>query len=142
MWNLIWPIVLIVTSNTLYNICAKSTPANANSFLSLMVTYLSAAGLSALFFLLGPHDTPLGAELRQLNWTAPVLGGVIVALEFGYICAYRAGWKVTLCSITGNLCLACVLLLVGVLLYRETLTLRQVAGILVCGVGLLLIHTS
>ena len=43
MWNYIWPILLVIGSNTVYNICAKSTPAEANSFVSLSITYLVGA---------------------------------------------------------------------------------------------------
>ena len=26
MWNLLWPMLMVVGANTVYNICAKSTP--------------------------------------------------------------------------------------------------------------------
>lgn len=139
MWNMLWPIVMIVTANTLYNICTKAVPANVNAFASLFVTYLAAAGASlALFFLTG-QGRNLPSELGRANWSAVVLGLVIVALEFGYVAAYRAGWKISLCSLTANIALACVLLLAGVLLYREALSLRQVLGAAVCALGLWLV---
>ncbi len=42
-------------------------------------------------------------------------------------------------NLTASITLSCVLLAVGVLLYGETLTLRQAAGLAVCGLGLFLI---
>lgn len=139
MWNMIWPVALVVLTNTVYNICTKSTPANAHAFLSLTVTYLVAAGISALFFLADKSAGPLGTELKNINWTALVLGVAIIGLEFGYICIYRAGWPVSLGSLVANLCLACVLVAVGVLLYKEVITLRQILGLVVCGLGFVLI---
>ena len=48
-----FPILLIVASNVLYHICAKSIPVQMNPMVSLMVTYLVAGtGTLALFFLL------------------------------------------------------------------------------------------
>ena len=139
MLNMIWPLALVVLANTLYNICTKSTPAGANAFLSLCVTYLIAALIAAGAYLLGRPASPLAAEIRKLNWTSIALAVSIVALEFGYICVYRAGWKMNIASLTGNICLACVLVAVGALLYHESLSLRQIAGILMCMAGLVLL---
>ena len=140
MWSMIWPLAMVVLSNCLYNICTKSTPANANAFLSLTVTYLIAAAITAsVFFLHGYHGN-LITQVKQLNWTAPVLALTLIGLEFGYICVYRAGWKMSVCSITGNTCLAFALLVIGALLYQEVITLKQVVGMAVCVLGLILIN--
>ena len=50
MWPMLYPIVIIVVSNILYNICAKSTPGEVNAFAALTVTYLIAAAVSFLTF--------------------------------------------------------------------------------------------
>ncbi len=137
--NMIWPIVMIVTSNTIYNVCTKSLPGEADSFAALCAAYLTAAGASlACFFLTNPRRRLL-AELGKAGWVPLVLGIVIVGLEFGYVAAYRAGWKVNTCSLTANITLACVLVAVGAVLYRESVSLRQLAGMVVCGAGLFLI---
>lgn len=137
--SMIWPIALVVLANTLYNICTKSTPENANTFLSLTVTYLIAAVISGLAFFIGSPGARLGDEMRRLNWSAIGLAVSIVALEFGYIWVYRAGWKMNVASLVGNICLACVLVFVGMLLYKESITPRQIAGIGVCIAGLVLL---
>lgn len=139
MWNMIWPIGLVVVANTFYNICAKATPAEANPFLSLMVTYLMGAAVCLLIFAFSKAKGGFGTELGKLNWTAIVLGIVIVGLEVGYIFIYRAGWQVSNASVTANICLACVLLLIGTLVYRETFTLKKLIGLAVCGAGLWLV---
>ena len=138
MWNYIWPVLLIVASNTVYQICAKSTPSGVQPMVSLMVTYLIAAALSlALFFAGGERH--LAQELRKVNWTGLVLGAAIVGLELGSICMYRAGWKISVGSLVANVGVACVLLLIGFLLYRESITLKQIAGVGLCVAGLFLI---
>jgi drug/metabolite transporter (DMT)-like permease len=138
MWNMIWPIAIVVAANTLYNICTKQTPADANAFFSLAVTYLAAAACSLGLYFAGAHDR-VAVEVSRLNWTSLALGAVVVALEFGYICIYRAGWKVNAASLTANICLACVLVVVGALLYHETVSIRQGLGMIVCLIGLILI---
>ena len=54
MFSYIWPIALVVISNTAYQICAKSMPKEIDPFASLIVTYLVGAAASAiLYFALG-----------------------------------------------------------------------------------------
>lgn len=44
MWEMLWPLLLIVGSNCFYNICTKSMPKGANTFGALTITYLAAGG--------------------------------------------------------------------------------------------------
>lgn len=139
MFSYIWPIALVVFANIIYNIATKSTPSEANAFLSLVVTYCVAA-LCALvmYFIQGGHQK-LSVEFSKLNWTSSILGVCVLALEFGYINVYRAGWKINTASLTANISLACILVLVGFLIYHENITIRQIVGIGVCAAGLILI---
>lgn len=139
MWNMIWPIILVVGANTFYNICTKSMPTEINSFAALSISYFVAGVLSLGMFWVTGEQKNLLHELSKVNWTSVVLGISVVILEFGYICIYRAGWKVSIASLICNISLACMLLIVGIGIYKETITLRQVIGIVVCGVGLFLI---
>ncbi len=50
MFSYIWPIALIVLSNTVYQICAKSVPEGMDPMASLTVTYLVAALASGILF--------------------------------------------------------------------------------------------
>lgn len=141
MLGYILPIVLIVTSNVFYNISTKSTPSNVNSFASLTVTYLVAAAVSGLLLVCttAGRDGVL-VQFKNINWTSYVLGLSLVGLEFGYIQAYRAGWNISEGSLVANICLAAILVVVGVLFYKEKLTLYQLIGVVLCAVGLVFIN--
>lgn len=139
MWNMLWPILIVVAANTLYNISAKSTPANVNSFASLSVTYLIAMIGSVMMYFITAEKRSFLLELSKMNWTTYALGVAIVGLEFGFLCVYRAGWKISTANLFASITLACVLLIVGFLLYKEALSLRQILGIGVCAAGLILI---
>ncbi|MBQ1412996.1 MAG: hypothetical protein IIY93_07390 [Clostridia bacterium] len=139
MWEMLWPIALVVLANIFYNIVTKSTPSDGNAMLSLTVTYL-VGGLCAFgLYWLGKGREGLWQDLGRLNWTSFALGLVVVGLEFGYIHVYRAGWNVNTAPLVANICLACALLFVGFLLFHETLTLRQLLGVAVCVGGLVLV---
>ncbi len=139
MWNMIWPLLVVVGANTVYNISAKSTPADVNSFASLALSYAIGMILSVFMFFITSDSKNLITELTKTNWTALALGVAIVALEFGYVCLYRSGWKISVGTLVANISLACVLLVVGILLYKESVSPRQIIGILFSGVGLVLI---
>ena len=90
-------------------------------------------------FLLFPGRDSLTAEIGRLNWVSAAFGLCLVGLEFGYIMAYRAGWKVSFLSLTANIVLACVLLVLGVFLYKEGISPKQLLGMAMCMGGLVLI---
>ena len=136
---MLWPLLIVVGANTIYNISTKSTPANVNAFASLAMTYVMAALSSVILFFLTSDSKNLLAELAKTNWTAYALGVAIIGLEFGYICIYRAGWKIGVASLVANISLACVLLVVGYFFYKEVITLKQLLGMGVCALGLMLI---
>ena len=136
----VWPMVLVVTSNVLYQICTKAVPKEINPFAALIVTYLvGAAASAALYFVLG-SDGDLLKECGKLNWSSFVLGIVIVGLEAGWIYAYKAGWQVSTGFIVQSAFLAAALLLVGFLLYHEALTWNKLAGVALCLTGLIFIN--
>lgn len=140
MFSYIWPIALVVLSNVVYQICAKSVPEGMNPFASLTITYLVGTVASAiLFFLLGSGGS-LIKEYSKVNWAPLILGVVIVGLEVGWIYAYKAGWQVSTGFIVQSAFLAAVLLFVGYFLYHETLTWNKLVGVAVCMVGLVLIN--
>ena len=140
MFSYIWPIALVIGSNIIYQICAKSVPEGMNPFASLTVTYLVGAALSAvLFFVLGGGGSLL-KEYGKLNWAPFVLGLVIVGLEVGWIYAYKAGWQISMGFIVQSSFLAVMLLLVGFFLYHETITWNKLVGVAFCLIGLIFIN--
>lgn len=135
---MLWPIALIVLSNTAYHISAKSMPAEINPFASLIVTYLvGAVAAAACYFFIAPSDSII-EQVRHINWTPIVLGLAIVGLEAGNIYMYKVGWNVNTGYIVQSVMLSIVLLFVGFLLYKEAISLTKIVGIVVCLAGVFL----
>ena len=136
----IWPIVLIVASNILYQICAKSVPKDMDVMASMTVTYLVGAVCSGLMFFAMNRTPHLLQVCSKLN-AAPILLGIsVVGLEVGYIYAYKVGWPVSIASTVQSAFLAVALIFVGALLYNETITPQKVIGVIICLAGLYLIN--
>ncbi len=139
MWDMLWPMLIVIGANTIYNICTKSLPEHTSMYASFFVTYLLATVCSALLFFFTAGQKSLFAEVAKTNWTAIALGLSIITIEVGYVYMYRAGWKVSTASLIANTALACALLVVGILLYKEEVSVQQLIGMGICAVGLYLI---
>ena len=135
--------LLIVTSNIFYNIATKETPENANSFLSLVFTYLVGAAVSlALYFITSANAGNIADDIKNLNWTGLVLGLCVVGLETGYIYLYRAGWQISVGSLVANIALAIALVIIGALLYHDVIGVKQIVGMILCAAGLFFINSN
>ena len=140
MFAYIWPLALVVLSNTFYQICAKSVPGDMHPLASLTITYAVGAVASLVLYFALNRGGNLVAEYQKTNWAPFVLGLVIVGLEVGYIYAYKAGWPVSTAQLVQSAVLAVILIFVGYLVYHEDLTWNKILGILVCLAGLGLIN--
>ena len=118
---------------------AKQTPGEINAFATLSITYLVAAIVSFVSFFVSARGKNIFAEFSKTNWTTFVLGIVIIGLELGYVLAYRNGWKMNTVSVTANIALAVALIFVAAIFYKESITLKQIAGVVLCAGGLVLI---
>ena len=138
--SMIWPIVLVVLSNIIYQICAKSVPKEMNTMATMTVTYLVGAFCSAIVFFLTNKDSNLLQEFKKLNFAPFLLGISVVGLEVGFIYAYKNGWAVSTASIVQSAFLSVALIFVGAILYHETITANKLIGIGICLVGLYFIN--
>ena len=132
------PIVLTALATTLYHVAQKSIVPGVHPMVSLVVTYATSlvACLAAIPF--APGGAVFIRSLKELNWATYVVGLSIVGVELAILLAYRAGWRISLASVIANVTTALLLVLIGVLGYREHLAARHVVGLLMCLGGLVL----
>ena len=117
MFSYVWPIALVVLSNIVYQICAKSVPGGLNPFAALAVTYSVGAAASVILY-------------YALNKNADIFN----------IYAYKAGWTVSTASLVQGSVLALALIFVGWLLFKEAITWNKLVGVAICLVGLFFIN--
>ncbi|MDO4834624.1 MAG: EamA family transporter [Bacillota bacterium] len=137
---MMWPILLAVGADVFYQICAKSMPGTLNPYAGLVITYGVGAVLSFILYEISSKGGNLIREWHGANWTVFVFGIAIVGLEIGNIFMYRAGWNVNTGYIVKSIILAGVLVFVGYLMFKESITMTKIAGIAVCMAGLYLIN--
>ena len=130
--------IIVVLSNVFYHICQKSNSSNVNPFVSLIVTYLTAIVLSIAIILAHPSGIRAVGTIKEVSWSSVALGGTIVGLEYGFMLVYRAGWNVSIAAVYANVLVAIFLIPIGLLLYKESITILNVVGIIMCIIGLAL----
>ncbi|HIM55965.1 MAG TPA: hypothetical protein EYM39_04605 [Candidatus Latescibacteria bacterium] len=130
---------LTVFANVLYHLFQKEISSSVHPLVSLMVTYGVALAVCAAMLPFYPHETAIAVSLRKLNWASFALALAIVGLEMGFLLAYRSGWGLSLAAMSSNVAVAVLLVPVGLLAYRESLSAANALGVVLCIVGLILV---
>lgn len=131
---------LAIASTLLYHLMQKLTSANVNPALALIVTYTVSLVLCVLLLPLFPLAKDVWEALRQLNWASFGLAFAIVGLEVGFLLAYRSGWNISIAAIFVNVMGTLLLVPIGLLFFKERLSLVNLLGVLVCILGLVMVN--
>jgi drug/metabolite transporter (DMT)-like permease len=140
MFLFYFSITLAICSSALYHFVAKSTPANVNFSVSLLVTYAVALGVTLIAALLFPTDKGFFAEIKNLNWASFLLAIAIVGIEFGFLLTYRAGWNLGIAAVLVNVVASLILLPVAIIFFKDKISWVNIVGIFVCLVGLVMLN--
>lgn len=130
-------IALTIAGNIAYHLLNKSVAPHAHPFASLVATY-GTGFLFSLAVLAFSSSQGVAGGLRQLNWASYALGLMVVLLELGFLLAYRAGWKISVAAVYSNVAVGLLLLPIGYLFFRETITPTNLAGVVLAVIALLL----
>ncbi len=140
MFLFYFSIALAIASSALYHFVAKSTPSNVNFTVSLLVTYAVAFVVTVVGFVFFPATRGIAAELKQLNWASFGLAIAIVGIEFGFLLTYRAGWNLGIAAVLVNVVASLILLPVAIFLFKDKISWVNIAGIIVCFIGLVMLN--
>lgn len=140
MFLFYFSITLAIASSALYHFVAKSTPADVNFTVSLLVTYAVSFVVTLFTFFFFPAKDGIAAELRQLNWASVGLAVAIVGIEFGFLLTYKAGWNLGIAAVLVNVVASLILLPVAIFLFKDKISWVNITGIFVCFVGLLMLN--
>lgn len=138
--NYFFPPILIVFGLILYQVSQKSVDKDANPFVVIGIAYLiGILACVAGFFLVPKQDLALIPMVKTIGWSALGIGLGAAAIEIGFLIAYRAGWSVSLLPLSVNVVSLVLLILIGLVVYRENLSIEKFIGVLLCIGGLVLI---
>ena len=140
MFIFYFSITLAIASSALYHFSAKSTPANVNFPISLLVTYAVALGIVFVATFFFPTKIGFMFELKQLNWASFLLAIAIVGIEFGFLLVYRSGWNLGIAAVLVNVVASLILVPVAIFVFKDKLNWVNIVGILVCLAGLIMLN--
>ncbi len=140
MFLFYFSISLAVLSTVLYHFFQKLTPANANPAVALAVTYATAFLLCLGLLLFYPIKDGLGNAFKQVNWVSVALAFALVGLEVGFLLVYRSGWNISVAGAVANVASALILIPIGLLLFKDKISLTNLIGVVVCIVGLVMVN--
>lgn len=134
-----FPFVLTIGGNILYHVSQKSVPRAADPLVTMIVAYAVAIAVCAAGLVLFPAERAFPASIREVNWAVLLIGFGIASVEIGYLLGYRAGWGISSAPVMSNVAAALLLVITGVAAFGERLSARNVVGILLCVLGLVLV---
>lgn len=131
------PLLVALGGAVVYHLSQKSVPGEAGPFVVIGMAY--AVGLATCVGIVVMSGAPVLESVRAAWRPAVGVGLGVLAIEAGFLLAYRAGWPLSTASLIVNVSVALVLLIAGLALFGESLSAKQWAGIAACLVGLALI---
>lgn len=131
--------VLVVSATLFYHISQKSINENVSPGISMIVTYAVALSLSIIFLMITGNKS-IAIEFKEVNWASYVLGIAIFVLEIGFLLVYRSGWNINIAGVFSNVVSGIILIFIGLIIFKENLSLTNVIGIVMSIFGLILIN--
>jgi drug/metabolite transporter (DMT)-like permease len=133
-------IALTIISSGLYHFSQKEIPAGVHPIVSVIVTYaVSLALCFVLLFFIRPEQG-IWQAVKQLNWASYVLALSLIGLEVGFLLAYRAGWNIGLAAVLVNVVASLMLVPIAIFFFHDKLSWINIAGVLVCLIGLMMLN--
>jgi hypothetical protein len=134
-----FPFALTVAGMVLYHLSQKSVPPGVNPFLVVVLAYIVGIALCLVCAVAYPGKKNLIESLKLSNWAVFTLGAAAALIELGFLLAYRAGWKISMAAVATNAAAAIALIPIGILVYKDHLSWRNLVGLVFCIFGLALV---
>lgn len=139
MRSFYFPVALTVGGMLFYHLSQKSIPQAMNPFVTMIIAYAIGIVLLAICGVAYPTKRSFIDSARESNWAVFVLGASAACIEVGFLLTYRAGWRISLAAVATNVAVTVMLVPIGVLFFKDQLSLRNILGLIFCIVGLVLV---
>src|SRR6185503_13581359 len=133
------PLVVAVTGMLFYHLAQKSIPKGINPFFATIIAYVTGIVVCAVCAFAFPGNRSLMTSVKQSNWAVYVMGAAAACIEVGFLLAYRSGWRLSIAAVATNVAVTVMLVPIGILIFKDHLSLRNVVGLIFCVLGLALV---
>ena len=139
MKSFYFPLCLAVGGMLFYHLGQKSIPKGINPFYAMIIAYTAGIIVLAVCALTLPGEKSFASSLRTSNWAVIVVGVAAACIEVGFLLAYRSGWRISIAAVATNVAVTLLLVPIGIAVFKDHLSLRNVIGLVFCVVGLILV---
>ena len=133
------PLAVAVAGMLFYHLAQKSIPKGINPFFATMIAYVTGIVVCVLCAFAFPGNKSLMVSVRQSNWAVYVMGAAAACIEVGFLLAYRNGWRLSVAAVATNVAVTVMLVPIGIVVFKDQLSLRNVLGLVFCVLGLALV---
>src|SRR5262249_40233670 len=133
------PFVLTVGGMIFYHLSQKSIPKEINPFFAIIIAYFAGIVLCVFCALAYTGNKSFVASVKESNWAVFGVGVAAACIEVGFLLAYRAGWRISVAAIATNVTVTAMLIPIGILIFKDHLTPRNILGLIFCVAGLALV---
>jgi uncharacterized membrane protein len=139
MRSFYFPLCLAVGGMLFYHLGQKSIPKGINPFYAMIIAYTAGIIVLAVCALTLPGEKSFSSSLRISNWAVFVVGVAAACIEVGFLLAYRSGWRISIAAVATKVAVTLLLVPIGIAVFKDHLSVRNVIGLVFCVVGLILV---
>ena len=139
MRSFYFPFALTVAGMLFYHLAQKSVPKEMNPFYGTIIAYLVGIFVCVICLFVYPARKSLADSVRDSNWAVLLVGAAAASIEIGFMLAYRAGWRISLAAVATNVTVTALLIPIGIIIFKDQLSLRNILGLVFCILGLVLV---
>ena len=137
--NFYLPLVLAVAGMLFYHLVQKSIPKGINPFYAMIIAYVAGIIVLAVCAITLPGNKSFVSSLRESNWAVLLVGAGAACIELGFLLAYRSGWRISVAAVATNVAVTLLLVPIGIVIFKDHLSLRNILGLIFCVLGLVLV---
>ena len=134
-----FPLGLAVGGMLFYHLGQKSIPKTINPFYATMIAYAVGIVVCGVCALTLDGNRSLVTSLKDTNWAVLIVGAAAACIELGFLLAYRVGWKLGVAAVATNVAVTLLLVPIGIIVFKDHLSPRNILGLIFCVLGLVLV---
>ena len=139
MRSFYFPFALAVAGMLFYHLAQRSIPKEMNPFYGTKIAYVVGIVVCAVCLLAYPSKKSLVDSVKDSNWAVLLVGAAAASIEIGFMLAYRAGWRISVAAVATNVAVTALLIPIGIIIFKDQLSLRNILGLVFCVLGLVLV---
>jgi uncharacterized membrane protein len=139
MTSFYFPLGLAVGGMLFYHLAQKSIPKGINPFFATVIAYLVGIVVCTICGFTFPGNKSFVGSVRESNWAVFVVGAAAACIEVGFLLAYRMGWRISVAAVATNVAVTLMLVPIGIIIFKDQLSLRNILGLIFCVLGLVLV---